>query len=107
MLTLKKEYVVVDNHSDELLSHKGYGTQLEAVEANQYAHPQQIETAELISVDVAKGYAEVMRYSPARGYFPDTLPAYWLCSKMKTEAAEAASTEAKKWAGCPRNYLAF
>ena len=107
MASLKKEFVVVDNHSDEVLSSKGYGTEREAVEANSYAHPQQIETAELISVDVAAGYAEVMRYSPERGYFPDTLPAYWLCQRHRLVAAAFAAEEAAAWAGCPRNYLAF
>jgi len=109
VMSLKNEYVVVRRGRccDQVLSATTHPTRLGAVEGKRYAEPQDIEVAQLLYVNVAKGYATMMRYSPERGYFRDTLPAYRLCSKMERAAAAEAEAEAKMWAGCPRNYLSY
>ena len=99
---MRNEYV--DDHAKEVLSKSVHPTRLGAVEANKFYPEQVIETARLIRVDLAKGVAEVERYATVdKVYWVDVLPAYWLCSKME----KAAAQEAKRWAGCPRNYLSY
>ena len=95
MLSLKNEYVVIDRHADEIVSSDAHPTRLQAVEADNG------EPCRLLDVDLRRGVARVERNTPERGYFEDTLPAYWLCSRLEKAAAAAAAVEAKMWAGCP------